>query len=40
MAGPLGMLPAGPKASTTKVEDDVEGRTPGSTASGSDSVHH
>jgi hypothetical protein len=40
MAGPLGVLPAGLVASTTEVEDDVDGRPPGAAVGGSDSVHH
>jgi hypothetical protein len=40
MAGPLGVLPVGPTASTTEFEDDVNGRALGGTAGGSDSVRH
>jgi hypothetical protein len=40
MADPWGALPAGPTASTTEFEEDVDGGPPGGIAGGSDSVHH
>jgi hypothetical protein len=40
MAGPLGVLPVGLAAATTKDEEDVHGGSPGGAADGSDSVHH
>jgi hypothetical protein len=40
MAGPLEALPAHPVASTTEVEDDVNGEAPGGAAGKSGSVHH
>jgi hypothetical protein len=40
MADPLGSLPAGSVASTTNVEDDIDGGPWGGTAGGSGNIHH
>jgi hypothetical protein len=46
MAGPLGVLPAGPAVVTTEVEEDIDGSPPGrgvlpaGAAGGSGSGHH
>jgi hypothetical protein len=41
MAGPWGVLPVGPTASATEVEEDVDdGPSGGGTVGGSDSSHH
>jgi hypothetical protein len=40
MVGLVGVLPMGPTASTTEVEEDVDGGPPRGAAGGSGSVHH
>jgi hypothetical protein len=40
MAGPLGVLPAGPAAATTEVKGDIDGGPLGGAADKSDSGHH
>jgi hypothetical protein len=40
MEGPLGVLRVGPTASTTEVEEDIDGGPLGGAAGGSGSVHH
>jgi hypothetical protein len=39
MVWTLGALPAGPTASTTEVEDDINGGAPGGAVIGSGSIH-
>jgi hypothetical protein len=40
MAGPLGALLMGPTASTTEIEEYVDGGGPGGATSGSGSIQH
>jgi hypothetical protein len=40
MVGPLGVLPVGLAASTTELEEDVDGRAPGGATGRSGSVRH
>jgi hypothetical protein len=36
----LGVLSVGSTASTTEIEEDIDGRPPGGAAGGSGNVHH